>query len=107
MSGHTPGPWTLDTAGWPLIINGPGDEPEQPSIVALIHGNTEGPKDYYSYPDDVAEANARLMTAAPELLAALQNTLELLSDRHDICTPDCTPDCVVALARAAIKKAGG
>lgn len=91
MSAHTPGPWE---AHWipghfsePSIgIYGDGGR----RAVALIHSATR------------AEANARLIAAAPELLASLQGILELakfdgainpLYDEH------------FSAARAAIAKA--
>lgn len=66
---HTPGPWKLLTEGDEdtcivRTVMGPGNQPRNLSEVALV---TTG-----SYPDDVEEANARLIAAAPDLLEALQ-----------------------------------
>jgi hypothetical protein len=57
MSEHTPGPWTLDKAagGWLLLSNG---------------------SDVTTEPFDCADADARLIAAAPELLDALRYLLE-------------------------------
>jgi hypothetical protein len=50
---HTPGPWTLDTCwnGWMLLANG---------------------RDVTTEPFDCEYADARLIAAAPDLLATLQ-----------------------------------
>lgn len=72
MSKHTPGPW---------VISVDARYPAEPCVdavvddvvwhVALCH-NGPGPE------DASAEANARLIAAAPELLAALKDALPLL-----------------------------
>jgi hypothetical protein len=61
---HTPGPWEVDRFYWTIQrrMFGP-DEPEVEVIGRLTNG-------------EEAEANARLIAAAPELLKALQ----MLSD---------------------------
>jgi hypothetical protein len=63
MSAHTPGPWALDpcASGWTLIANG---------------------QDITSEPFDACDADARLIAAAPELLAALQAILH--DTTHDL-----------------------
>jgi hypothetical protein len=61
---HTPGPWThagpsdIGRDGYSIYASGP-----------LAY--TAGPSDY----GDAAEANARLIAAAPELLAALRDLI--------------------------------
>ena len=62
MSTPTPGPWSTDTAGCARVVvvhHGPWSE-----IIA----------DVFAYPHDARNrnANARLMAAAPDLLAALR-----------------------------------
>lgn len=56
-----------------------------------------------SSPDfDEAAANARLIAAAPDLLAALRDLLKRVDDGSDY-----GPDHAVSIARAAIAKATG
>lgn len=61
---HTPGPWILDQAagGWLLLSSG---------------------SDVTSEPFDCADADARLMAAGPELLAALKSLVQLIGDASD------------------------
>lgn len=91
MSAHTPGPWALngvmalDTPLW--IVSIPG---EQARIeVADYSAESEG--------------NARLIAAAPELLAALAGIIEI--GKRDMTNPKY--DAYFEEARAAIKKAVG
>lgn len=72
MTQHTQGPW---------IISLDPRYPNEPCIDAVIDGvvwhialchNAAGPD------DDSAEANARLIAAAPELLATVKDALPLL-----------------------------
>jgi hypothetical protein len=102
---HTPGPWTLDAGGWPLIINGPEpwaegtiDDGAQADVVVLIDC-LENSGRTYDYPEEIAEANARLIAAAPELLAALEDVVRVYARIG--------PDSVLAPARAAIARARG
>ena len=78
---HTPGPWRLDTwNGWLLCA-------EEVGIVKFDMNRT-------------LLADAKLIAAAPELLAALEVAVEYF-ERHEIC-------CVAHDdAKAAIKKAKG
>lgn len=71
---HTPGPWKLLTEGEDddfttrtIIIDGP---PRNLSEVCIV---TTG-----SFSDDVEAANARLISAAPQLLSALELSLQRL-----------------------------
>lgn len=72
MGQHTKGPW---------VINVDPRYPSEPCIDAVIDGtvwhvalchNAAGPE------DGCAEANARLIAAAPELLASLKDALPVL-----------------------------
>lgn len=81
---HTPGPWTLDGPHqvWAESVG------EYVAITAEI-------EDFDAVPRDQAEANARLIAAAPDLLEALK-----LAERH--CPVNSEAE---ILARAAIAKA--
>jgi len=63
MSEHTPGPWRV-AVGNRLEIRGPKDEIGWPVPVAYNVG---------LHTDEVAQANARLIAAAPQLLQALHD----------------------------------
>lgn len=116
MSAHTPGPWAVavwDTAKDPVeqfrehLSHGSGPIwgvwcPEHPltkghhpnpehAVMACLTGN--GP---------TSEANARLIAAAPELLAALKESIEFSPYRGE---SEETP--FLRRARAAIAKAEG
>ncbi len=56
LIGHTPGPWSFDGPAHNVIVWGP----EADQRVCFMTS------------DGAAEANARLISAAPDLLAALQ-----------------------------------
>ena len=71
MSGHTPGPWTLNE--FTACIKGPDS-----AILAMIC-NTTG-DDAGKGPKPVSEANARLIAAAPELLAALKRAVDIFDE---------------------------
>lgn len=95
---HTPGPWRFYTEpqpnGCPIVGNGRGL-----MLAMLAHS--------VNYPDqrDEANANARLIAAAPELLDALQWLVDLMPD------PELDIDTVqreqVIKAKAVIAKATG
>jgi hypothetical protein len=81
---HTPGPWRIGDAGFTVF--GPPNPGALPETIAPTK----------------SRANARLIAAAPELLAALQSILDiepsgLSNDERRL----------YALARAAIAKATG
>lgn len=81
MSAHTPGPWIRDgltvyalmTAGWRR-----GVEMFKNRFSALVQCDRECSK-------EEAEANARLIAAAPELLTELDECRKFLEDMH--CQP--------------------
>ncbi len=74
---HTPGPWHVTT--WP----GDADVPEGCSIGIDDRLGAEGGRDYYlatvvhGDPDEL-QANARLVAASPQLLAAAKVAYKLL-----------------------------
>lgn len=59
---HTPGPWSI--AGMALIV---ATEPEFPHRVTVARVNPAG-----ELPPEVEQANARLIAAAPDLVAAIE-----------------------------------
>lgn len=70
MSEHTPGPWTIES---PLsdqmsIVEAGKLSHEWRFIAQVDNGDLED-----GFPQEVAEANAKLIAAAPDLLEALQN----------------------------------
>jgi len=98
---HTPGPWELehcrnDNGSEFISINGQG--PHGAWLADIQAGDVNGK------PADVTEkhlANARLISAAPDMLAALEN---LLGDKY-LAAPINADR--MAEARAAIAKATG
>lgn len=86
MSEHTPGPWTVVVSG--LAVWSISKPPGQNGVIALC--------DSVARPYAENKANARLIAAAPELLAALE---ALYEDWNGPLTES------VQLARAAIAKA--
>lgn len=90
-AGHTPGPWTLvgDMAEMNLdVISASG------CIAMMECVNDE-------VDDDALLANARLIAAAPDLLAALQDMVDLFRTMH----PDLMGNPFFIHSRAAIAKA--
>lgn len=87
---HTPAPWYWSD-------NVP-DFPKNHCIIVDANGFT------IAEPSPMGEADARLIAAAPDLLAALQMVNRIWS--HDQ-TANLAPDSPVAIVRAAIAKATG
>lgn len=74
MSGHTPGPWRIDPrpfSGYGAVHVSGGQY-----IVAKALGQTQSC-------ETEATANARLIAAAPDLLAALQSIVASLAEHDD------------------------
>lgn len=73
---HTPGPWIAE-----MVENGEG---------TLVYGRIKEKGSRHSlafagvYEGHNAEANARLIAAAPELLEACQLLMEVVIDKYDI-----------------------
>lgn len=61
---HTPGPWSIDGSDWPfIIINDPYDR-----VIALVPDPADqAPDSPIRLSEATAEANARLIAAAPEM----------------------------------------
>lgn len=74
---HAQGPWDCDVAGQPIIINGPEDSDGRNVICTIedadcMHGQ-------YHYQPEVAAANARLISASPELLTVSRKAYRWLT----------------------------
>ena len=92
MSAHTPGPWRP----WKVEYS-EGDEWEVLAGANLPIAYISGWAGYST------EVNARLIAAAPDLLAALAGIIEI--GKRDLTNPKY--DAYFEEARAALKKAGG
>jgi len=101
MSKHTPGPWGKGISPSAIVIWGESTMPR--TVVARVPNR--------GYPE-VATHDARLIAAAPDLLAALHGMLEG-EGLHSIGCKERPPGyddsrcCPVHIARAAIAKAEG
>ncbi len=94
MSGHTPGPWLADDGeggDWVVAAESDGD------VIAPLFMAT-------GHYDD-AKANAYLIAAAPDLLAALRDLMPLMAECDCINSDRQQPLCPCRAARAAIAKA--
>ena len=93
MMGHTPGPWELDSESLKgdsyTAINGEGWYELATVVTRMISGAEDSPEGL---------ANARLIAAAPDLLAALEWAVDAAgADQYE--------SCWYATARMAIAKA--
>lgn len=68
---HTPGPWEVspDNAGSQYTITGVGSLEKAPTVAYVVRAK--------HIASDTVQANARLIAAAPDLLAALQDILTI------------------------------
>ena len=88
-SEHTPGPWRIDDDPYHIIAAYNGDWSDFWSVATATGDCGPG--------KSRTAANARLISAAPDLLEALEVALPFIR----------TSDAVLQLARAAIAKARG
>ena len=95
---HTPGPWSIDTCGDPIIINGPEDGR---AIVAWVPSAQDNPDEDWS-PEELA--NARLIAAAPEMYE-LCKLFEKCMERIDGAEYDASYE--LAKVRAVLAKVEG
>ena len=105
-SGHTPGPWDVDDDTMEIFSIQPG---HSTGWIAKVLGNDDNGR---PLPPDEMAANARLIAAAPELLAALNGVLywaecECESIERDTPLHDEAPMCDFCVAKAAIAKSEG
>jgi hypothetical protein len=72
---HTPGPWTVFNPDDGECHRYPGIDSESETII--IYGNEDEVSGVRGQSKEVAEANARLIAAAPELLEVLVEILPI------------------------------
>ena len=97
---HTPGPWPVGDAG--ATVFGPPNGNPSPATIARVS--------FAMIPSDEMVANARLIAAAPDLLAALGDawrSLDRLADEPDNMHAWQEATRVAMACRAAIAKAEG
>lgn len=112
MSAHTPGPWKARRLNWQeWEIDAPSGDPTigYSSWAGMI--SVYGCDDFPGAGKVVAEANARLIAAAPSLFAQLGDLVEIVEAaiaagdwKVDGC---CDPDLTLQKARVALAKAEG
>lgn len=105
---HTPSPWTayLPSQQRPLTAKGnPSDKrlmvlhPDKERLIACLSTGCISPSKG-PIPDEEREANAKLISAAPELLAALQAMVDAITPPRNE-----EEESAMRIARAAITKA--
>lgn len=106
MSNHTPGPWRIDNS-WTdsyFIRAGMPDFGTDRTVVIVsknkdeVTEHADGARTYRKKPILTADADAKLIAAAPDLLEAAQNIEN--DDGH-------IPITIWNMLQAAIEKAGG
>lgn len=94
---HTPGPWVVDTIAGsdkPYIFSSGAYR----TVAKIIMNASPG-----SEWKEERNANAALIAAAPDLLAALARATEFLAANYsDADMPDILPACSAALAKAGV-----
>lgn len=101
----------IEDEGWPdnwIHIAGRPHVDETGTVRNLVCGIDNGETTPACYMADVAMANARLIAAAPDMLEALTDALNMIEEWDETRRPDSYKewDFVVKM-RAAINKAGG
>lgn len=92
MSKHTPGPWMV----LPSVQNGQ-------FAILTKHGPRKDIACTYGFPGDPREANARLIAAAPEMLALLRRFKSFPFEGHEFAYP---PDSLQELNHIITKATG-
>lgn len=101
MSGPTPGPWVA-------IVSKAGRYLTSPYVCGGEVGNEDRVAELCGYPQvsqPTIDANARLIAAAPDLLAACRLAFEALPHAADCAKDPCR--CRVSVLATAIAKAEG
>lgn len=85
MSAHTPGPWRIVRTedGFYFVEHGRMGDPAYLSV-ACIHGRQSYGKPRRPMPLQNAEADAKLISAAPEMLAALRYVRDRIETGQDL-----------------------
>lgn len=86
---HTPGPWVRCEEAPKIIMSGSFIKGHQGYIVGSVSGNDNS--GFYASEQE-AEANARLIVAAPEMLEALELAAETLRRYEDYHRAKNTPE---------------
>jgi hypothetical protein len=75
---HTPGPWTLGDFPWMCQVIAPVNDPDRPGLghVVCKTWSPDHIASYVGFSRDEQYANARLIAAAPDLLAVLKEVAE-------------------------------
>lgn len=96
---HTPGPWVLHRPGSMRACDGRHDSAD--GCRTIVEAEIVG------VPRPEAEANARLISAAPDLLDAAHAAYHALkSYQHGNAAPDLAEECAAALMIAILKAVG-
>lgn len=74
---HTPGPWAI-APGDPCVIYSP-DNPEDEPCLAITYDVESADRFHWLRDADQAEANARLIAAAPDLLTVAMRAEYIIS----------------------------
>ena len=101
----TPGPWIVDSK-WPAhrshhCISAAVGQPREHRAMAQVVTNIDGE------PYSEGMANARLISAAPDLYEALENAVFQIEYPHDKFKETGTGNHALTAARAALAKARG
>lgn len=107
MSSHTAGPWKAEASSVSFSLKIVEDKFRGNDIASVWAHNpmSSGAKHMPSM--DEMEANARLISAAPELLAALEALLEHAEKYLDFGSVEGKEQAIQLASRAAIAKARG
>ncbi len=109
MASFTPGPWVAEAVNsehlHDICLGYQIPKAGSPILIATVYGDHED--DGYPVSDHQAEANARLIAAAPELLTALERCQIALIFRLDFAEILDEEKYLLDVVRAAIAKAKG
>ena len=107
---HTPGPWAVRDDGMDYacpIIDSPSVGRGYYASIATATQRDPHPREGGGIPIATARANARLIAAAPDLLAALEKAVERYGKPGGPWNVPSDPGTWIADSRAAIAKAKG
>jgi hypothetical protein len=119
VSKHTKGPWKFDAEAWMIVAPWTSVEPKDSTLMgdyrgahiadlSESHGSGKGGSRDFAKPE--AEANARLIAAAPDLLASLKEAVTTLKEYlegcdHSVGMCECGVKSVLEHASEVIAKA--